>query len=251
MIKYLVGENMLYTSIDNKKIKEIKKLHQKKYRDKTGLFLVEGEHLVLEAFKMGYLEELILEQDTLFPLDIKNSYVTNDIIYYISEVESPQNVMGICRKRDKEEIIGNRLLLLDGIQDPGNLGTIIRSAVAFHTDMIILGSGTVDLYNPKVIRSSQGMVFHIPIIEADLVTLLPTLKDEGYQIMGTRVTHGKSLKTLEKKIKSAIIMGNEGNGISDSVADYCDEFLYIDMNSKCESLNVGVATSIILYELDK
>lgn len=251
MIKYWIGDIMLYTSIDNKKIRDIKKLHQKKYRDKTGCFLIEGEHLVLEAYKTGYLEELILEQDTLFPLDIKTSYVTNDIIHYISELESPQNVMGICRKKEPEEILGNRLLLLDGVQDPGNLGTIIRSAVAFHTDMIILGTGTVDLYNPKVIRSSQGMVFHIPIIEANLIELIPNLKTEGYQIMGTRVTHGKSLKTLEKKSKSAIIMGNEGNGMSSSVREYCDEFIYIDMNSKCESLNVGVATSIILYELDK
>lgn len=242
---------MLYTSIENKKIKDIKKLNQKKYRDKTGQFLVEGSHLVLEAFKSGNLNELILEQDELFPLDIETMYVTNDLLYYISDVETPQHVMGICRKMDEKKELGNRLLVLDGIQDPGNLGTIIRSAVAFNVDTIVLGKGTVDLYNPKVVRSSQGMMFHINIIERDLQEFLPKLKEEQYQILGTRVTHGKSLKNIEKKSKSAIIMGNEGNGMSEEIMRYCDDFIYIDMNSACESLNVGVATSIILYELDK
>ena len=91
---------MLYTSIENKKIKDIKKLNQKKYRDKKGQFLVEGSHLVLEAFKSGNLKELILEQDELFPLDVETMYITNDLLYYISDVETPQHVMGICRKID-------------------------------------------------------------------------------------------------------------------------------------------------------
>ena len=242
---------MLYTSTDNKKIKELKKLNQKKYRDKTGLFLVEGSHLVLEAFKSGYLKELILEQDELFPLDVDKMYVTNDLLYYISDVEAPQPVMGVVSKCVEKETLGNRILVLDGIQDPGNLGTIIRSAVAFHVDTIVLGKGTVDLYNPKVVRSSQGMIFHINIIELDLITFLPSLKEKQYDILGTRVTHGKSLKEIAKKSKFAIIMGNEGNGMSEEVAELCDDFIYIDMSSTCESLNVGVATSIILYELDK
>ncbi len=242
---------MLYTSTENKKIKELKKLNQKKYRDKTGLFLVEGSHLVLEAFKSGYLKELILEQDELFPLDVEKMYVTNDILYYISDVETPQPVMGVVSKCPEKETLGSRILVLDGIQDPGNLGTIIRSAVAFHVDTIVLGKGTVDLYNPKVVRSSQGMLFHINIIERDLTTFLPQLKEQQYSILGTRVTHGKSLKEIEKKSKFAIIMGNEGNGMSEEVATLCDDFIYIDMSSTCESLNVGVATSIILYELDK
>ncbi len=242
---------MLYTSTDNKKIKELKKLNQKKYRDKTGLFLVEGEHLVLEAFKTNYLEELLLEQDALFPLDIQTSYLTNDLIYHISDLETPAMVMGVCKKLEEKETLGNRILVLDAIQDPGNLGTIIRSAVAFHVDTIVLGTGTVDLYNPKVIRSSQGMLFHINIIERDLNTFLPQLKKEGYQLLGTKVTYGESLKTLEKLKKTVIIMGNEGNGVQDTFLDLCDQYLYIDMNPMCESLNVGVAASIILYELDK
>ena len=241
---------MLYTSIDNKKIKDIKKLNSKKYRDKTNLFLVEGEHLVLEAYKKGYLKELFLESDTIFPLNVETNYLTNNVINYISELETPQNVIGICNKLKKNEI-GNRILILEDIQDPGNLGTIIRSSVAFNIDTIVLSKNCVDLYNSKVVRASQGMLFHINIITEDLFEFLPKLKDLNFKIYGTRVTHGKSIKSIEKNSKFAIIMGNEGNGMSDEISELCDEFVYIDMNSACESLNVGVAASIILYELDK
>lgn len=242
---------MLYTSIENKKIKDIKKLNNHKYRNKTGLFLVEGEHLVLEAYKKGYLKQLILEQDELFPLDVDTIYVSNNVLNYISDLETPQNVMGICNKRFDKEELGDRIVILDGIQDPGNLGTIIRSAVAFNASTIILGKDCVDLYNSKVIRASQGMIFHINIIEEDLYDIIPKLSMLDYKIYGTRVTHGKSLKTIEKNNKFAIIMGNEGNGVKEDILQMCDEYLYIEMNGVCESLNVGVATSIILYELDK
>ena len=127
------GGFMLYTSIDNKKIKDIKKLNTKKYRDKCGKFLVEGEHLVLEAYKTGYLEELIIEKDVIFPIDVETSYVSNNVINYISELQTPQKIMGICKKIE-DNSYGNRILILDDIQDPGNLGTIIRSCVAFNID---------------------------------------------------------------------------------------------------------------------
>lgn len=243
---------MVYTSIENEKIKGIKKLNQKKYRDKTGLFLVEGEHLVLEAYKSGCLKELLIEEDTLFPLDVETSFVSHNILTYISELDTPPMMIGVCyKKTPHNKEIGNRILALDAIQDPGNLGTIIRSAVAFHVDTIILGKGTVDVYNSKVVRASQGMIFHVNIIELDLENSLSEYKKNGYQIIGTKVTHGKSLKDIEKIEKFVIIMGNEGNGMQESVSGLCDSFIYIDMDEACESLNVGVATSIILYELDK
>lgn len=242
---------MLYTNRNNDKIKNIKKLNQKKYRDKENLFLVEGEHLVLEAYKSGMIKELILEQDTVLPLNVDTIYVTNDIINYISELETPQNIMAVCNKLEEKKSLGNKILVLDNIQDPGNLGTIIRSAVAFNIDTIILSDDTVDLYNPKVVRATQGLMFHINIIRRNLLQIIPELKLNNYKILSTNVNHGKSLKTLEKNSKFAIIMGNEGKGVKEEISDLCDEFLYIDMNESCESLNVGVATSIILYELDK
>lgn len=241
---------MLYTSTENKKIKEIKKLHTKKYRDDSGLFLVEGEHLVLEAYKSGSLVELILEENSSFSLDVTTNYVNNNVLKYISGLDNPSNLIGICKKKSGT-VIGDRMIILDGIQDPGNLGTIIRSAVAFNVDTIILSDKCVDLYNNKCLRASQGMIFYTNTVIKDLTEEILKLKSDGFRIYGTKVTCGKSLKNVEKSKKFAIIMGNEGNGISLNVEMLCDEFIYIDMNEKCESLNVGVATSIILYELDK
>lgn len=241
---------MIYTSTDNKKIKELKKLNIKKYRDQSNSFLVEGEHLVLEAYKKGLLEELFLEENTKLDLDVKTSYLSRNVIKFISELDNPSNIIGLCKKVEEKEI-GNKVLVLDDIQDPGNFGTIIRSAVAFNINTIVVSNNTVDLYNSKVIRASQGMLFNINIIRRDLNVFVPELKKEGYQIYATKVNGGKSLKTIEKMEKFAIIMGNEGAGVSDNLMNLADEYLYIDMNSNCESLNVAVATSIILYELDK
>ena len=181
---------MLYTNTKNNKIKGIKKLNQKKYRDRENLFLVEGEHLVLEAYKKGMIEELILEQNVVFPLDVPTIYVTNDVINYISELDTPQNIMAVCKKMEENNNYNDRILILDGIQDPGNLGTIIRSAVAFNIDTVVLGNNTVDLYNEKVIRATQGLLFHINIIKRDLKEFVKELKNDNYQILGTKVTHG-------------------------------------------------------------
>ena len=241
---------MIYTSIENKKIKNIKKLYSKKYRDEFNEFLIEGEHLVQEAYKNGILKELILEDGIDFKLDIETSYVTSNILKYLSELSNPCKIMGICKKIEEKEI-GNKILILDGVQDPGNLGTIIRSSVAFNIDTIILSKDTVDLYNSKVLRATQGMIFNINIIEKDLNSFIPVLKGNKYKIYGTKVNGGKSLKNVEKCEKFAIIMGNEGSGVKPNILNMCSDYIYIDMNSACESLNVGVATSIILYELDK
>ena len=145
---------------------------------------------------------------------------------------------------------GQKLLILDSIQDPGNLGTIIRSSVAFNIDTIIINDRCADIYSDKVIRSSQGMIFKTNIVKRDLSEFLKGIKGKT-PIFGTKVTDGKDLKTLEKISEFAIIMGNEGSGVDPKLLDLCDEYLYIPMNKNCESLNVGVATSIILYELTK
>ena len=241
---------MLYSSVENKKIKNIKKLNNKKYRDEFNEFLIEGEHLVEEAYKNKILKEIILEEGTDIDIDVPKSYVTSSVLKYISELDNPSKIMGICKKINKKNI-GNKILILDGIQDPGNLGTIIRSSVAFNIDTIVLSKDCVDLYNCKVLRATQGMIFNINIIEIDLLELVSNLKKNGYKVYGTKVNGGKSLKNVERSEKFAIIMGNEGRGVSSSILNLCSDYIYIDMNEKCESLNVGVATSIILYELNK
>ena len=239
----------VYTSIENKKIKHIKKLYTKKYRDESNEFIIEGEHLVLEAYKNGYLKYIILEENANININIDKIYVTNNILKYLSELSTPPKILGVCSKI-KEKEIGNKVLILDEIQDPGNLGTIIRSCVAFNIDTVILSKDTVDLYNPKVIRATQGMIFNINIVVKDIKETIYELKNINYKIYGTKVTGGKNLKTIEKCSKFAIIMGNEGNGVKKDILDMCSDYIYIDMNEKCESLNVAVATSIILYELD-
>jgi TrmH family RNA methyltransferase len=242
---------MLITSLDNKKVKEWKKLLERKYRDELGLFMVEGLHLVEEAFKKGYLEELILLDGTSNHLDKEPTYVTLEIMKYITSLDTPSNTIGICKKVDIETNLGNKILLIDSIQDPGNLGTIIRSAVAFKIDTIVLGSNTVDVYNPKCIRGTQGMLFNLNIIEKDLLTFIPILKRDEYHILGTNVNHGRDLKTFKPYSKYALIVGNEGAGMQDNLLNLCDDLIYIKMNKDCESLNVSIACSIILYQLSE
>jgi len=238
----------MYSSIQNDKIKNIKKLREKKNRDKEELFIVEGINLVEEAYKNNLLKTLIVLDGSNYSLDVETMIVTEKVMKFLSELDTPNEVMGVCYKLKEKEIDGN-VLMLDRIQDPGNLGTIIRSAVAFDISTIVLSKDTVDLYNPKVLRSTQGLLFSVNIIIRNLDECINELKENDYIIYGTKVDNGKNLKEIEKKNKYAIIMGNEGKGVSENIMTMCDEYIYIPMNEKCESLNVGVATSIILYEM--
>ena len=148
--------------------------------------------------------------------------------------------------KEEYEIKGN-VCLLDKIQDPGNLGTIIRSAVAFKIDTIILSQDTVDLYNDKVIRASEGMIFHLNIIRGDLKEYINLLKKDNYTIYGTDCLLGTNIKDISFKGLNAIIIGNEGKGIDENIKKLCDEHIHIPI--VCESLNAGVAASIIFYEI--
>ncbi len=237
------------TSPSNSKVKYWTSLLQKKNRDSEGVYLVEGEHLVLEAIRKNLVVEIIACQDYEINYLGDIYYVTYDILKKLSKVETPQKVMAVIRKKEFS-IIGNKVLLLDRIQDPGNLGTIIRSAVAFNIDTIILSDDSVDLYNEKVIRSTEGMLFNINVLRKDLKTFIPKLKEDNYKIVGTHLTSGMKVKDYIFPKRVAIIMGNEGNGISSEVLSLCDDFIYIPMNDACESLNVGVASSIIMYEME-
>lgn len=244
---------MLITSLENERIKNYIKLKDKKYRKRTNTFIVEGLHLVLEAYKSGNLIELIIEKDEVLPIDVPTIFVTNEIINKISSLDTPVTVLGLCKISDDKEVKGTKVLMLDGIQDPGNLGTIIRSSVAFNVDTIVLGNNTVDLYNPKVVRATQGMLFHINIISKNLEEVIRELKEKEIPIYGTKVEYGEDVRSFPTKDKKAygLVMGNEGAGVSEEVLDLCDKYIYIDMNECVESLNVSIATSIILYELNR
>lgn len=237
-------------SVDNKKIKKLAKLLIKKYRDEEDCFLVSGRHLVLEAYKNNMLLELITTEDSNISLDVPTTYVTYTVLKKLTTDKNPESVVGVVKKLTNNKL-GNKVLILDDVQDPGNLGTIIRSSVAFNVDTIILSNNTVDLYNDKVLKATEGMIFNINIRKEDIITFIDELKKKEYKIYGTNVDGGKVVKDLELEGKYAIIVGNEGKGVRQVILDKCDEYFYIPMSKTCESLNVGVATSIILYELDK
>ena len=243
---------MVITSLDNDNVKKWKKLCKKKYRDEFGIYLVEGEHLVEEAYKSGVLDKVIVLDGEDYSYD-NIIYVSYEVMKAISSLDTPNKIMGVCKKKENIEIVGKRFLLLDGIQDPGNLGTIVRSAVAFNIDTIILSDDTVDLYNPKVLRSTQGMIFHTNIFSYDIVAFINILKSMGITVYGTDVNNGIDARELSDldKTSFALVMGNEGNGVRKEVKELCDKNLYINMNENVESLNVGVATSILLYELGR
>ena len=243
---------MVITSLDNEKVKYYSSLQKKKYRDLYNEFLVEGEHLVLEAYKKGVLKEILLLEGEVLPIDIEQIEVTLDILKKVSTLNSPPKMIGLCEKKI-DTTIGNRILVIDEVQDPGNMGTIIRSAVAFDIDTIVIGDNTVDVYSPKVVRSTQGMIFHIPIVMYSIDKLIPILKKLHIPVLATNVKYGEEVKNLSKKEKEtfALIIGNEGNGVNPKYLEKSDKFIYIPMNEVVESLNVGVATSILLYEMDK
>ena len=240
---------MEITSLNNDKVKVWNKLKNKKYQNEYGLFLVEGDHLLKEALKVGALEEIISSRD--YETELPFYKVTKDIMKKLSSQVSGTDIIGVCTKRSNDVSIGNKVLVLDNISDPGNMGTIIRSAVAFNIDTIIASNNSVDFYNDKVIRSSEGMFFNIDLIKTDIEEKIKILKSEGFYIMGTDVVSGTNIKDVKRPDKFVLIMGNEGSGISESIRNMCDTLIYIDMNKSCESLNVGVATSILLYELNK
>lgn len=222
-------------------------------------FIVEGYHLVNEASKTNLLEAIIsTDEKELKKINNVRRYLVNDaIINKIATTKNPQNILGIVKMLDHNItnllpiIKGNKtkLIMLDDVNDPGNLGTIIRTAAGLGYDGIIMSPNTVDLYNEKVIRSTQGVMFKIPIIKANLQEVIKLLKKEKVFCIGTALTNAKDVKHITKKDKFAICLGNEAKGISKEVLDNMDENVKIAMNNDVESLNVSIAAGIIMYEM--
>ena len=238
------------TSVNNSLIKELSLLKNKKHRDEKRLFLVEGYHLVEESLKHNQLKMVLITDEKDEVKGIRNILVSPSIIEKLSSTKSPQAIIGVSSYLDNTSIIGEKFLLLDNIQDPGNLGTIIRSAIAFDIDQIIISPDTCDFYNDKVIRSTQGAIFSMPIIRLDLLEAIKILKDQRIVIYGTDL-FGQPINEIPLNSKYAICLGNEGNGVRKTVKEKCDYNILIEMNKKIESLNVGVAGSILMYQFYK
>ena len=233
-------------SVNNERIKRITKLNDKKYQDIENKFIIEGKHLVEEALKLGYLEEIFLIKDEDIDFDNK-TFVNENVMRKLSTLKSIPNIIGVAKKINNGEIKGN-ILMLDGIKDPGNMGTIIRSCVAFDIDTLVISKDSISIYNPKVVRASEGMIFNQNIVIDDLDKVLTSLKD--YTIYTTDVNGGEDLKDINFSKNNAIIIGSEASGVKEAIKKYADKKLYIKMNSLCESLNAGVSASIIMYELN-
>lgn len=236
-------------SVANSYIKEIAKLKIKKYSDKSDVFLVEGRHLVEEAYKAKKLVTVFGLDDEAIYDDIDYIKVSNEVINKLSDTVNPQNVIGLVKKINYDIDFKNinSVVVLDSINDPGNLGTIMRSAAGLGIDLVVMSNDTVDIYNDKAIRATQGAIFSQKFIKGDIKSIINKLKDNGIYIYGTSLTNAFELKSVEKKNRFAIVLGNEANGVSEEVLDICDVNVKIDITNKIESLNVGIAGAILMH----
>ncbi len=242
-------------SLQNTKVKNWIKLKRKKDRIKSQSFLIEGEHLIEEAIHSDWIiKEIIVdesyESELLHPIKEPITKVASKVFSAISNTESPQGIMAEMQmKQFTYPSNMKRILILDAIQDPGNVGTMIRTADAFSFDAIIIGTGTVDVYNEKVCRASQGSLFHLPILSGELAEWIPRLKQDNFSIWATALKDATSLPELSPPEKVAVIFGNEGSGVDKELLALSDERVFIPITGKAESLNVSIASSIVMYNL--
>lgn len=253
----------IITSKDNEIIKNIRKLKEKKYRDLSNSYIIEGIKLIKEAItenkkikQIVVCEENInnggIDQKLLYEIaKYECIYVTKKIFSLISDVQNPQGIMAVIEKQNSEDNIDYKedvIVVLDGIQDPGNLGTILRTIDSVGLKQVIVSKETADAYNPKVVRSTMGAIFRVNIIESDnLIETLKNLRKHKYKVMATSLETNNNIYDVDYN-KKVIVIGNEANGVSQEILDFADEKIKIPMLGRTESLNASVATSIILYE---
>ena len=235
------------TSLSNEHIKELSKLKTKKYRDEAHLYLIEGFHLVEMA--SDDLIEVLITNEKDVPNNVSKDLITIvslPIIEKLSQTKNPEPIIGVCKYKKESNIIGNRILMLDNLQDPGNIGTLIRSSLAFNIDTVILSNDSVDRYNDKLIRSTQGAIFKTNIVVGNLLDSINELKKQNILIIGTSLENAHAINNVKKVDKYAIILGNEGNGVRKEILKMTDINVKIPMEDKIESLNVSVAGGIIM-----
>ncbi|SDC25805.1 TrmH family RNA methyltransferase [Shouchella lonarensis] len=239
----------------NEQVIKWKKLHTKKGRAQTGCFLVEGIHLVEEALRSSWIVETILTTNVApFPGEkTRVVHVSERVMKELSETKSPQGVIAICRKKEMtpQSKLTGIYVLCDRIQDPGNVGTIIRTALAAGASGVVLGAGSVDLFHAKVIRATQGAFFHLPVYHGVLTEWIESFQTQRVPIYGTSLHDAVSYKQVSPISDVALLLGNEGEGVDASLLKQVDKKVYIPQHPKAESLNVAVACGIFLYHFMK
>ena len=253
---------MLITSKDNETIKHIRKLKEKKYRDEYGEYIVEGIKLINEAIEEKQDVKTIivcdncnkeaLNQNSMYEVaKLDCIYVDEKVFNTITEVKNPQGILAVVEKQNKEKQINfneDIIVVLDDIQDPGNLGTILRTVDSVGLSQIIVSKKSGDVYNSKVVRSTMGAIFRVNVIESEnLKDTIKEIKKHKFNVISTSLDTDKSLYDINLN-KTVIVIGNEANGVSKEIQELSDIKIKIPMLGKTESLNASVATGIVLYE---
>ena len=248
-------------STQNALVKHWKKLvTSKKDRDKSEEFIVEGFHLVEEALNTdGTILHLIVREDLELPAEWKTDHlqliqVTKAVAKELVETEQSQGIFAHCRQpeyTDDEAAGWKKLLFIDAVQDPGNIGTMIRTADAAGMDAVILGKGSADPFNPKTVRSAQGSHFHIPVVKGELGDWIDRMKADGIKVIGTGLQNAVDHYNVGPLKEFALIVGNEGSGVAAEYLSKADDIVKIPLYGKAESLNVAIAAGILLYTYGK
>ncbi|GBU11351.1 rRNA methyltransferase [Erysipelotrichaceae bacterium] len=253
----------MITSVNNPVIQDIKKVQQNKYRKKMKEFFIEGEHLIQEAAKAGILDHVLITEkyelagNTIFLYtekildftnDIPCDIISQDIAMKITQTQTPQGIFGIAKMEETEIEVNTHILVLDGLQDPGNVGTILRTAKAFGIKTVLATPDTVDFYNDKVIRATQGVHFFMNVQRLEVDAIIAHLMENNYDVLALDTT-GEPISGAVKASKQAMIIGNEGNGIDYRQFKTIEmKKVTIQMKENVESLNAAIATGIALYE---
>ena len=250
------------TSKDNETVKYIRKLKEKKYRELDKVYIIEGEKLIKEAItenaKIKYIVisenaiETLTEDFKYLIKDYSCMYVSDKVFSMLTDVVTPQGSLAVIERKEVNEQSINfneeMIIVLDGIQNPGNLGTILRTIDSAGLSQVIVSKNTADSYNPKVVRSTMGAIFRVNVIIAEELTItLEKLKKQGYETVATSLETKESIYDMGTG-KKAVVIGNEANGVSKNVLQVVDKKVKIPMLGKTESLNASVAAGIVVYE---
>lgn len=255
------------SSANNVQLKLIRKLSSRKGRKETGLFLAEGERLVREVCRPWIMRTLVMTQDYYqqrneiwkpileqYP-DVHVLIVPETIFAGLADTEHPQGILAAVEMREYslDKVLNEAenpfLVVLENLQDPGNAGTILRTADAAKADAVLCSAGTVDFYAPKTVRASMGSIFHIPVLYSeDFSEMLTKLKERRIHLLAAHLKGNHSLFEADLKHACAILIGNEGNGLTDETAGTADELVRIPQPGRAESLNASVAAGIFIYE---
>ncbi|AXK51311.1 TrmH family RNA methyltransferase [Spiroplasma alleghenense] len=244
----------IITSLTNSWVKKILELKLTQVQREEKKFLVEGEHLVFEALKHNCLESVIVvnKENQQFRKQIPQTLVTKEVMKKISDLKNAPNIIGICHILDSKIDFTSNILVLENIQDPGNMGSLIRSAAAFNFKTIISTNNSVSYYNPKVVRATQGNLFDLNLLNLEIADVIKQVGEKNYEVVGTNLRKPSvDLEVLKNPSLKLLLLGNEGSGLSDEVSDLIEKNFIIKINPQVESLNVGVAGAIIMNLLNQ